>query len=234
MWCGEWIPNVSHSNMPPIAPAPVNYYSILGIASAADSASINAAFRRLAWSYHPDRNPAPDATVQFQNINEACHVLSDPVRRARYDCICHIESDGNARAAWIQSCSRHRRNRNRRRRLRMVTLILALGLLIPTFWVILLFSLMQVHSSSSLLDSTPELNSTPASYGVSLKTFSAIGEGRYGDVVTAWDPPGHSCLGESTRIFDLPDLGRSLSSTIGIYAECQARADISIYRVELE
>src|SRR5271165_1333851 len=221
--------------MPPLAPAPVNYYSILGIAPAADTASINAAFRRLARRYHPDRNPAPDATVQFQNINAARHVLSDPVRRARYDCICHEQSGGDDRAAWIPSRSRHRRKKNRRRPLRMITLILASGLVVLALWTALLFSLIRLRSNSSMLNSTPELNSFSSNYGLSLKIFPLIGDGSYGDVVMPWDTPGHSCLGGSTRIFDLPDLGRSLSSsTIDVYAECHARPDVSIYRVEHE
>jgi DnaJ-like protein len=190
MWCGEWIPNVSHLNMPPIAPAPVNYYSILGVAPTADIASVNAAFRRLARRYHPDRNPAPDATVQFQNINEARRILSDPVRRARYDCTCHIQPGGDGRATWIPSCSRHGRKRSRRRPLRMVMLILASGLLIPTFWAALLLSLMRLHSNSSMLDSTPELSSRPLNCGVSLKTFPVIDDGSYGDAVMTWDTAG--------------------------------------------
>ena|SRR5271165_3127620 len=192
--------------MPPNAPAPVNHYSILGIAPSADIASINAAFRRLARRYHPDGNPAPDATAQFQNINEARHVLSDPVRRARYDCTCHIQSGGDGRSAWIRSRSRHRRKKSRCRPIRVATLILASGLLIPIFWAALLFSLMQLHLSSSMLDSTPELNSLSSNYGLSLTTFPVIGDGSCGDMVMAWDTPGHSCSGESTRIFDLPDL----------------------------
>lgn len=62
-----------------------DYYVALGIDRRAGTAEINAAFRRLAWRYHPDHNPAPDATRQFQYINEARQALADPVRRAAYD-----------------------------------------------------------------------------------------------------------------------------------------------------
>src|SRR5208337_4982301 len=55
--------------------------------------------------------------------------------------------------------------------------------LIPTFWAALLFSLMRLHSSSSMLDSTPELNSFSSHYGLSLEASPVIGNGSYGDVV---------------------------------------------------
>jgi curved DNA-binding protein CbpA len=55
--------------MPPFVRAQLDYYVVLEIGPSADTAEINAAFRRLAWIYHPDRNPAQGATLQFQDIN---------------------------------------------------------------------------------------------------------------------------------------------------------------------
>jgi molecular chaperone DnaJ len=66
--------------MLPVVPALLDYYTILEITPSADPAEINAAFRRLAWRYHPDRNPAHGLTLQFQDINEAHQVFSDPAR----------------------------------------------------------------------------------------------------------------------------------------------------------
>jgi hypothetical protein len=43
--------------MPPFVRAQLDYYMALEIGPSADTAEINAAFRRLAWRYHPDRNP---------------------------------------------------------------------------------------------------------------------------------------------------------------------------------
>lgn len=61
-----------------------NYYIILGVPLDAAPDQIRSAFRRLALRYHPDRQretgPGP-----FQEVSEAYEVLSDPVRRARYD-----------------------------------------------------------------------------------------------------------------------------------------------------
>ena len=64
---------------------PRGYYAILGLALDADAAAIKAAFRRRAMELHPDRNEAANATEQFQLLNEACSVLSDPATRAQYD-----------------------------------------------------------------------------------------------------------------------------------------------------
>lgn len=95
--------------MPRFVRAQLDYYSVLEITPAADAAEVNAAFRRLAWCYHPDRNPAPGATLQFQDINEAHQVLSDPVRRAEYDAKWHPRTNEHRQAAPPAPRPRHRR-----------------------------------------------------------------------------------------------------------------------------
>lgn len=63
-----------------------NYYTILGISPAASQAQIRAAYRKLAFLYHPDRNPGkPEAEEKFKMIAEAYQVLEDSSSRARYD-----------------------------------------------------------------------------------------------------------------------------------------------------
>lgn len=64
---------------------PKGYYVVLGIAPNADAGEIKAAYRRKAMELHPDRNDAPNATAQFQLLNEAFGILSDPATRAQYD-----------------------------------------------------------------------------------------------------------------------------------------------------
>jgi curved DNA-binding protein len=64
----------------------LDYYKILGIEKAATPQDIKKAYRRLARKYHPDLNPNDkDAKKNFQQINEANEVLSDPVKRKKYD-----------------------------------------------------------------------------------------------------------------------------------------------------
>ena len=62
-----------------------NYYRVLRVESAADEATIKAAFRRLALRYHPDRTGNSRAARRFQEIREAYEVLSDPEKRRAYD-----------------------------------------------------------------------------------------------------------------------------------------------------
>lgn len=64
---------------------PRGYYSALGVEHSATSGEIKKAFKAKAQQLHPDRNPAPDATRQFQFINEAYRVLGDAAARSRYD-----------------------------------------------------------------------------------------------------------------------------------------------------
>ena len=64
----------------------LDYYKILGIDKNASQKEIKNAYRRLARKYHPDLNPNnKDAKKNFQQINEANEVLSDPVKRKKYD-----------------------------------------------------------------------------------------------------------------------------------------------------
>src|SRR6187551_2781936 len=60
-------------------------YTVLGIARAADDRQLRDAYRRLAKRYHPDLHPGGQTSQRMQRFNEAWDVLSDPVRRARYD-----------------------------------------------------------------------------------------------------------------------------------------------------
>lgn len=64
----------------------VNYYKLLGIDKTATPKDIKNAYRKLARKYHPDLNPNDkDAKRNFQQINEANEVLSDPEKRKKYD-----------------------------------------------------------------------------------------------------------------------------------------------------
>lgn len=64
----------------------VDYYKILGIDKTASPKDVKNAYRKLARKYHPDLNPNnQDAKTNFQQINEANEVLSDPEKRKKYD-----------------------------------------------------------------------------------------------------------------------------------------------------
>ena len=63
-----------------------DYYSILQVSSQATSEDIKLSFRRLARQYHPDLNPNnPETAEQFKKISEAYEILSDEIKRRRYD-----------------------------------------------------------------------------------------------------------------------------------------------------
>ena len=63
-----------------------DYYTTLGVAKTATDKEIKQAFRKLARKYHPDVNPGDKgAEAKFKEVNEANEVLSDPVKRKKYD-----------------------------------------------------------------------------------------------------------------------------------------------------
>jgi DnaJ-class molecular chaperone len=62
------------------------YYEILGITYDAGQKEIKAAYRRLSFKYHPDRNlSSPAANEMMQKINLAYATLSDPMKKHDYD-----------------------------------------------------------------------------------------------------------------------------------------------------
>jgi DnaJ-class molecular chaperone len=63
-----------------------NHYETLGVARGASEAELKTAFRKLAMTWHPDKNPGDKAAeIKFKEINEAYQVLSDANQRAHYD-----------------------------------------------------------------------------------------------------------------------------------------------------
>ncbi|MBL7982404.1 MAG: DnaJ domain-containing protein [Flavobacteriales bacterium] len=74
----------------------MDHYAALGLGHDATADSIRTAYRRLAKSYHPDVSTLPDAHQRFIRITEAYEVLSDPVKRARYDMTRHSPSPRRA------------------------------------------------------------------------------------------------------------------------------------------
>ena len=63
-----------------------DYYKVMGVSKNATTDEIKKAFRKLAVKYHPDKNPGDKkAEEKFKEIAEANEVLSDPVKRKKYD-----------------------------------------------------------------------------------------------------------------------------------------------------
>lgn len=63
-----------------------DYYKDLGVGKTATPAEIKKAYRTLANKYHPDKNNGDkSAEERFKVISEANEVLSDPVKRKKYD-----------------------------------------------------------------------------------------------------------------------------------------------------
>jgi DnaJ-class molecular chaperone len=64
-----------------------DYYQILGVPDNASQEEIKNAFRKLAFKYHPDKNPGKEkeAEVKFKEVSEAYAVLGDAEKRKQYD-----------------------------------------------------------------------------------------------------------------------------------------------------
>jgi hypothetical protein len=62
-----------------------DYYQILRVPRSASASEIKKAYRALAVKFHPDKNPAGNTVVLFQEINEAYEVLSDIDKKFVYD-----------------------------------------------------------------------------------------------------------------------------------------------------
>jgi len=60
-----------------------DYYKILGVSKDAPFEEIKKTYRKLAFQYHPDKNPGNEDMMK--EINEAYAVLSDERKRREYD-----------------------------------------------------------------------------------------------------------------------------------------------------
>jgi hypothetical protein len=73
-----------HPNLLPYTPDR-DVYRLLGVPSNASTEEITAACRRLARTFHPDRNDSTRANAEMQVVNAVRRVMSDPDTRALYD-----------------------------------------------------------------------------------------------------------------------------------------------------
>jgi len=83
---------VEGGNLPSLDPALDNkYYGFLNVPRTAEQSEITAAYKRLARLYHPDKHQDPtkraQAEVLFSKLKHAYEILSDPHKRAIYDCL---------------------------------------------------------------------------------------------------------------------------------------------------
>ena len=63
-----------------------DFYNVLGVERTSSDDEIKKAYRKLAMTYHPDRNNgSKDAEERFKEITEAYDILRDPQKRAAYD-----------------------------------------------------------------------------------------------------------------------------------------------------
>jgi molecular chaperone DnaJ len=77
-----------------------DYYEVLGVTRTSTDVEIKSAYRKLAMTYHPDRNPNnPDAEDKFKELTEAYAILADAEKRSLYDRFGHAGVGGAGGAA---------------------------------------------------------------------------------------------------------------------------------------
>lgn len=64
---------------------PQNFYSFLEVSSDADLATLKKAYKKMSVKLHPDKNPSPTATEDFQQLTNIFSILSDAQMRTKYN-----------------------------------------------------------------------------------------------------------------------------------------------------
>lgn len=87
-------------------------YDLLGLAPGATQEQIRRAFRKRAFTLHPDRNPSPEAAEAFLAVRAAYERLSEPggsadfeIERVAADLIAAAEEAQRRRAGATQTAS---------------------------------------------------------------------------------------------------------------------------------
>lgn len=210
--------------MPPFVRVQLDYYAVLEIAPSADVIEVNAAFRRLAWRYHPDHNPVPGATLQFQDINEAHQVLSDLERRAEYDAKWHPELKFRRKPERAAVRPRTYHSSRRRRRVRAVLMTLFAFVFVSSAWAVIFTAMTSVRysASSRSLDAPSSLGAnTPESCGFSMEMIPVTYTDERGHRSMAWETEVRNCWGGSTRVSSVPSL--QAQRAFGTYARTSYR-----------
>lgn len=197
--------------MPPVVRAQLDYYAVLEITPSADTVEVNAAFRRLAWRYHPDHNPAPGATLQFQDINEAHQVLSNAACRTDYDAKWHPERGEHRRAesAHVRPHVHHGTRRRRHRHLKPILTALFSALFVSTAWTVIFAAMNSAHSGGSIYpfeSSAPVAAVASPECRFSMEMFPVTYTDDHGRRLTAWETDVRNCWGGSTRVSSVPSL----------------------------
>jgi molecular chaperone DnaJ len=77
-----------------------DYYEILGVECSASPEEIKKAYRKIAFQYHPDKNPGDKAAEEkFKEAATAYEVLSDAEKRQQYDHFGHEAVYGAGRGS---------------------------------------------------------------------------------------------------------------------------------------
>jgi len=74
-----------------------NHYAILGVTRSSNPLAIKRAYRRLSLELHPDKNPSPEASDQFDEVKKAYDVLMDMEFREIYNKFGKKAIDNNKR-----------------------------------------------------------------------------------------------------------------------------------------
>lgn len=87
-----------------------DFYEILGVKKGASKEEIKSAYRKMALTYHPDKNKEPGAEDKFKEINEAYEVLSNDQKKSAYDQFGHAAFDPSSGASGFGGHTYTRQN----------------------------------------------------------------------------------------------------------------------------
>lgn len=87
--------------MPDKSLTPDDPFDLLGVAPGATDGDIRTAFRQRAREWHPDVNPAPEATERFSALLAAYEALTDPAQRRREERRRERRAQGTAHVAPV-------------------------------------------------------------------------------------------------------------------------------------